>query len=424
VGSDFQISYAPPAQYIEKFQVAMAGGEVPDFAQIYTVAQLPALLDKNFTDLTEVLSGDNITMYPGLANIPTASWRIPELNGRLWGVPLPRPPAGMVLTTRGDVLEARGIDDPNVELRDGQDFIDLLEQLTDKGRNQFAMGADPNLWLMRGIYTMIGGPNGWAVEDGRFVNQIETEQYRLALVEASKIVQSGYLHPNSFSEPGSNVQWFNAGTTALYFQWFVGWNSHARSHPEWKVGNIELPRWGGGGMAPVLKNLAGFEAFIAIRKSEDRRLEQLLRIADYQASPFGTREFLDANYGVAGYTYDMVDGNPVNRPAAASPGKVAMGYLGSNGGAVLYGAGDHASVDAQYEYLSRVIPRGVDDASWGLYSETAATKGATMVKRQADVQRQVMLGQTTLAAWDEFVVSWKSEVGDAIAAEYADAAAG
>src|SRR5699024_7118885 len=276
------------------------------------------------------------------------------------------------------------VDDPYVKLRDGADFVDLLKQLTNKDKGEFAMGAQPSLWLLPGIYTMIGGPNNWAVEGGKFVNQRVTEQYQQALVEAGKIIRAGYLHPNSFSEPGSNSAWYIAGTTALYFQGFSGWGSNALRYPEWNVGNIELPKWGGGGSAPIRKSLAGYVDYVAIKKSDDARLDELLRVADYQASPFGTQEYLDVIYGLEGYSSEMVDGIPVR--ADPNPGVVPMTYLAANRGAVLFGSGQRESVDAQYDFLTRAIPTGVDDASWGLYSETETTKGSTLVKEQQDVE--------------------------------------
>ncbi|HIT75574.1 MAG TPA: extracellular solute-binding protein, partial [Candidatus Avipropionibacterium avicola] len=422
LGTDFEVNGVLSAAYTEKFQVIMAGGDLPDFVQIASVAQLPKLLEKNFTDLTDVLGGDEIKKYPGLANIPTATWKIPQLNGRLWGIAQPRPPAGVSLTSRGDVLAERGIDDPYVQLRDGADFVDLLKQLTNKDKNEFAMGADPNGWLMPMMQTMIGGPNVWANENGTFVHQLETEQYKEALSEAGKIIQAGYLHPNSFSDPTQNATWYNAGTTALYYQSFVGWGGNARLHPEWNVGNVELPMWDGGGMAPIRKSVAGYGAYIAIKKSDDARLEQLLRIADFIASPFGTQQYLDVNYGVEGYSYNMEDGNPVSLPPETNPSIVAMTYTGGNSGAILFGQGEQESVDRQHEYLSRAIPAGIDNAVDGLYSETFSTKGATFTKAQFDLQREIMLGQKPVSDFDDFVKKWKSQVGDKAAAEYAESA--
>lgn len=319
-------------------------------------------------------------------------------------------------------MASLGANDPNVKLRDGKDFTDLLAQLTNKNKNQFAMGADPNSWLLTILLTMLGAPNGWKVESGKFISQYETEEYATALDEAGKIIRAGHLHPNSFSDPASNAVWFKAGTTAMFYQSFVGWNEFARLFPDWQIGNIELPHWDGSGPAPIRKSLAGYSSYTAIKKSDAARVDQLLRVCDHIASPFGTQEFLDVCYGVRGYTYNLnARHNPVAIPN--SPGIVAgITYAGANSGAVLFGQGNKAAIDAQHDYLTRVLPTGVDDASWSLHSETAVTKGASSDKQRLDLQREIMQGAKPVSAWKDFVTRWKSDVGSRIAGEYEDAA--
>jgi len=422
-GSSFEIIHGTSVQYLEKFQTLMASNDLPDFVQIVSVAQLPKLLEKNFTDLTDVLGGDNVKKYPGLANIPTETWKIPALNGKLWGIPQPRPPANIVITSRGDVMAERGLDDPNLKLRDGNDFVNLLKELTNKSKDEFAMGALPSTWLLRVVLQMVGAPNVWKEEGGTFTHMMESEQYKVALEQSAKIWQAGYLHPNSFSEPSNNAIWYRAGTTALYVQSFVGWGGNANSNPEWNVGNIEMPKWDGGGMANIHKSVAGYGAYVAIKKSEGARLEYLLKIADLIASPFGTKQFLQANYGVEGYNYNFVDGNPVTLPVDSNPGAVAMSYMGGNSGGILFGRGRKESVDAQQDYLKRALPNGIDDPTWGLYSETFTTKGATQAKAQADLEREIITGTKPISVWDDWVKSWRAAVGDASAKEYAEAKA-
>lgn len=70
LGTSFSLTFGPFANYVEKFQVTMAGGDIPDLAMIVNVAQLPKLLEMHFTDLTDVLAGDNIKKYPGPGQHP------------------------------------------------------------------------------------------------------------------------------------------------------------------------------------------------------------------------------------------------------------------------------------------------------------------------------------------------------------------
>jgi len=413
----------PSAQYNDRFQVIMAGGDLPDFMQMVKVQQFPALLESKFSDLTDQLAGDAIAQFPGLANIPTPAWDIPRVNGRIWGIPQPRPPAGRILSTRGDLLARKGID-PYPELSSGEDFVALLAELTDRGSNEFALGSDPVSWLLNGLLEMMGAPNVWAKNpDGTFTHQYTSPQMVEALNEGAKIIKAGYLHPNSFSDPGQMNTWWRAGTTSLYWQSFVGWGTFARSDPDWNIGYVRLPQWNGGGKAAVWKLQAGYPAFVAIKKQASQdRLVELLRLADFIASPFGTQQFLVVNYGAEGATYTMTANGPEFIPDRKVNAVQGWQYCGGNSGAVLFVPGQEETVRKQHAYLSEIIPAGVTNPTSGLYSETEQSKGASWNKRLADTQAEVLRGAKSVAAWETLAADWKAQVGDTIANEYAEAA--
>src|SRR5699024_7681879 len=132
--------------YTSKFQVTMASGDLPDLAIVIHVPGLPQLLEKNFTDLTDVPGGDGVKKYPGLANIPNSAWQLCTVNGRLWGVTRPQPPTGWVINYRSDVIEKRGLTEADLAPQSGDEFLELMKALTDKDNNLFAMGADPTSW--------------------------------------------------------------------------------------------------------------------------------------------------------------------------------------------------------------------------------------------------------------------------------------
>lgn len=421
LGVGFEVLYGSYTEYRNKFQVTMASGDLPDLVMIIDVPQLPQLLAKNFTDLTDILGGDGIKNYPGLANIPTPTWSISSINGRIWGVAQPRPPAGRVITARGDLMQDFGISDPNVELADGAEFTELLTLLSSKP-DRYALGADPVGWLLPIVKTMIGVPNEWKVESGRFIHENETDEIKEALIRAQDLIKVGVMHPNSFMSPAQNRPWFTSGVTSLYAQAFVGWGGDARNFPEWDVGNVRLPMWEGGGPAPVHKSPAGYDSWVAIKKTADEsRVEQLLKVIDYIASPFGTQQYLDILYGVPGYSYNLdPSGNPVRIPDA--PEIPNLTYAGGNSSAVLYGQGDEQIVRAQHSYLSEIMPSGLENPADGLYSETKVGKAASLAARTTSIQREILQGLRPLSAWDDFVKKWKSEVGDKMAAELEEAA--
>ena len=409
-------------EYQDKFQVTMAGGDLPDLVQIVGVPQLPKLLEKHFTDLCEVLSGSNVEQYPALASFTGANWDVARVNGRIWGVPQPRPPAGRVLLSRGDLLRRHGLTD--VELRDGSDFVELLTTVNDPDNNTFALGGDPRVWLLRAVCEMHGVPNNWAKQDGTFVNEISSPLTVEALNESAKIMKKGLLHPKAFAEPGQNHLWFRSGVTPLLFQGFTMWSNYARSNPEFDTGIVRLPQWNGGGPASVYLGAAGFGAYTAIKKqSSDERLHEILRIIDYIASPFGTQQYLDIGYGLEDRTFTFEDGQPTFIEDKAGEALMGWPYVGGGSQNVLYIPGRKDVVQDQHAYLSEIIPAGTQDASTGLYSETQSGKAATWGTRRKDLERSIMLGEKPVSDWTEFANTWQREVGDQMVTELEEAAA-
>ncbi len=423
-GNQLQAATVVSTEYTAKFQVTIAGRDLPDLVQIEPVPRLPEILESNFTDLSDFLSGDAVTRYPALASFTADNWAVSSLNGRIWGVPQPRPPAGRILMTRGDLLVQKGID-TNPTISDGEDFVALLAELTDPSANTFALGGDPAGWLLRVVREMYGAPNIWHQDDdGTFSHEINAPETVEALDQAAKIVQAGYTHPQSFADPGSNNTWFRAGTTPLLVQTFPSWGNYARSNPEFDMGHVRLPQWDGGGNTRIYTSLAGYYGYVAIRQQDSpERVEEILRILDYIASPFGTSQYLDIAYGLEGETYTLDEGEPSFVEGGSDQILVGWPYAGGGAQNVLYAPGNPDLVQRQHDYLSTVLPEGRRDASVGLYSATALGKAATWTKRRNDTERSILLGERPVSAWQEFAQAWTKDVGQAMAEEYQQAAA-
>ncbi len=412
------VNTTPSADYTQKFQVAVAGGDIPDVVQVQTVANMPQVLEKEFADLSDFISGDKVKDYPGLASIPTAAWQICTVNGRIWGIPQARSNAGSIASTRGDLLKKFGIGSNSPEVKSGQDFIDLCKALTDSKRGKYAIGEQPNSWILAAMLEMMGAPNGWKESGGKLTSVNETDQMKAALEQVTNLWKSGCVHPDSFTNPGENFTWWSGGVTAIYFQNIAGWPNYAKTYPQWDIGVVTLPKWDGGGPAIKQLSVSGYGAYAGLKKAKPDRVKEILRVLDFFAAPFGTKEYVTMNYGAAGADYTLKGPDPVPTPGATSEYPQGLLYCGSQEYVNIYVPGNEAAVRAEHDYLSKVLPTGVANPTWGLYSETLETKGATANTTLLNAQSDIIQGRRKLSEWDSIVKDWRQQAGDAMRGEY------
>ncbi|WP_152363475.1 extracellular solute-binding protein [Microlunatus speluncae] len=419
-GFTFDVTGTLSADYQAKLQVTLAGGDVPDLVQIVGVPGLPGVLDKYFTDLTPYLSGDAIKEYPGLAAIPTETWKIGQVNGKIWGIAQPRPPAGTIMTYRGDMFAKAGITE-TPELRDGQDFLDMCEQVTDARNSVYAIGSDPAGWMVPAMLEMMGAPNQWQDDGGKLTHAYETDVMKAAIDQVAQMYKKSYLHPDSNSVGSGNVTWWQSGRTSIYLQAFTGWGGFVRQYPDWNVGAVILPKWDGGGPAAKHLGVAGYGAYVSIKKGSEERTKELLRFCDFLASPFGTEEQFLLAYGIEGKHFKREGSDPVRLPATDTDVVPGIGYVGSQGATVLYTPKNEGIVRQQYEYLKEILPSGITNPVLGLYSDAAATSGATATTTMNDLIKEIVVGRKSTSDWDAQVDRWRSETGDKQRQEFQDA---
>lgn len=409
LGTEFRVQPVA-AQYMDRFQTVVAGDTLSDLTQIHRSSpRLPELLESRFTDLTPFLSGDKVTKYPNLANLPPDSWDVGTVAGRIYGFTQPRIVVGSTVLTHGDVLESLGID-RLPKLSDGDEFLAMCREVTDPRAKRFAFGQVPQDWTVPAILEALGGPNEWRVnDDGTWTSMYETDEYAEALDIVTRMYREGLFHPGSYST-GSNADvvsgWFDAGTTVMWAQGFNVWQNRIAAS-EFPIGAVVMPQWDGGGAAAKHFGPPGYENPVGIKKLDDEdRIDELLRVIDYIASPFGTQEYLNVNEGVADRHYRIEDGQIVPIEDAPSERLFGPTYAAGNGVVNLYVPGSPESTTLLHEH--------------GRFSETAVTKAATATRKLDDVQASIIQGRDDVSSWEPAVAEWKRAAGDAMAHEYAE----
>ncbi|WP_179228984.1 extracellular solute-binding protein [Parenemella sanctibonifatiensis] len=406
-GAEWNITFGGYTEYDAKFQTTVAGGDLPEFVQIVSVPRQPELLESQFVDLTEYLAGDKVLEYEGLAAIPSTAWDVSILNGRLWGIPQARIPAGRVMRTSKANLDAAGIDFMP-EPSDYEELEAMFAEVTDKAGNKFAMGAQPVSWFMNLVLEAMGAPNGWRVnDDGTFVHSNETEECTAALEYVKKIWDAGYFHPNSFSEPQNNGQWWKAEVTTFYVEGFLGGVQLKEFGADRETGLMVNPKFDGGGVPVKHLGAAAYYAPIGISKQDsEERIRELLAVADYLASPYGTKEYCRAVSGVEGVHWEMTEAGPsaITEANKNEPGMTS--YLGAQSSAVFKGPEKIGQM--QLDVANKIMDQGEKNAADGLYNEHAVNAKPADT-RILDVKNNIIQGRQPMSDWPAAVEEWKKE---------------
>lgn len=408
-GADLKITMTPQGDYLNKLSTVVAGGDLPDAMLISsTLANRGDVLTRLCADLTELLSGDAIKKYPNLANFPTDSWLNTVYSGGIFAIPIPRAIVGTVMFARQDIIRQRGLPAAPASYAE---FHELARGLTDARANRWAFGNIKQIIVYIG--NMLDVPNVWREQGGKFTHEIETPERKRAVGLAAEMFKEGLFHPDS---PGNKLQYrdlFGAGTISLVPDGYAAWDILANTYPEVEIGAIPEPGFDGGQGA----HRAGTTSFglTAFKKADKARVEGLLRLCDWLATPLGTSEYLFRKYGVEGVHYTWVGGKPKRTPAGETQVKLPLEYI-TDAPHVL-GPGPRERVDAQRAYQEKAVPKVVRNPAEGLYSPTAVSKASALAKIVDAAELDIVAGRKPLDSWDDAVKQWRQAGGDKARAE-------
>jgi|GEM_PF-163537 len=404
--------------YQAKVATIIAGDDLPDAMQILPTGapQLPKLLESKFADLSEHLAGDRVKDYPGLANIPTNSWRSTVFNNSIYAIPLQQSSLMWVGTARMDLLKAKGLP---TQPKSGDELLEMYRGLTDKSKKQFAL-TFPD-WVLAYLCQCTGAPNDWKQEGGVFTKDYETEQYKQALGIMRTMWSEGLFHPDSYASSDSlGSDWLHTGVvTGLVLQ--GAWAGHkaltSANIPSADISWFAPPKWDGGGTAASYIG-PGMYSMTAVKKGTPERVKEVLRILDRMAAPFGSEEATAQSYGIKGTHWTMANGAPQQTDQGK---KDVWGTWYPSFRPQVQFSAYREVVDDQYNAEVALLKDGTPSPVVGVFSETALSKTATLTRTMQSAAADIITGRKELSSWDDVVAAWRSQGGDTMRAEYQDA---
>jgi putative aldouronate transport system substrate-binding protein len=419
IGADMKITQIQEEDYQPKLTTSIAGGDLSDLTQMFpNWPHLPDVLKAKFQDLSPWLSGDSITKYPNLAAIPTSAWRNVALAGGLWGVPWPFGLPGSTLRARQDIVDKLGV---SIDISNGQEYIKMCKELTDPKQHRWALNLISG--TLTDVSEMVGAPNAWRVEDGKFTRSFETDEFTQALGIVQSLWKSGYIYPDSIGSTNAYEQWFISGSTVLLRDAYTNWAgiaNRAASVPGFKQAGVVLPKWDGGGQAAHYEN-SGMYTFTALKKADDQRIEQILTALNWFASPFGSDEFLFLRYGIPTRDYTLKGSDPIETTIGTNECQaMEISYLATGPGPI-YIAGQPQLTKDLYGYLKQLMQVTVPLPTVGLFSDSQLTSGAVIDKNANSAATDIIVGRKPLSSWANAVKAWQNGGGETIRKEYESA---
>lgn len=413
IGSPMQVQLITAGEeFNAKIATMSAGGDFPDFMQINnTVPALAQFLEAKMLDLTPYLGGDAAAAYPALANIPTKYWEPAVFNGGLFGLPISRGvQSSLAFYARTDLLEEFGAD---AEVASFDDLRQRAVEVTDPRQNRWAFA---NIPLSR-VRQMLAIPGGWHLVDGAMVNSCEDERQQQAL-EAVRVLQADeLLVPDVASAPPpQQQQWFGSGRGVFYQGTYSAWTALVLDYGIPAEALTALPMFGfdggrGTGWIGTLNN-----NLTVIPKSAEGRIDTLLKVADYLASPFGSAENLFLSRGIEGRHYELSGTEPERLAEHATELGLGIGYLASAPPA-LYNPNVPGYVEACHQSQSEYVEDATADLALTLYSATSSRRGAQLSSALVNLELDIIFGRQPVSAWADGVARWRADGGDTIREE-------
>lgn len=429
LGIDLDLLLIPDADFDAKMATLISGGDLPDIISIGGGHHLPheqEFVSSECADLSDYLSGDKIKDYPNLANLPPYAWQgMGRIKGRIYGIPLERPLPGWAMFIDRDAFSSVGANDASWTK---DEFAAAVKALSKN--KHYGMGANKgNQFGLRQYHCgSFGAANEWKLDGGRFVKAETLPEFKEALAFARDLFAAGAYYPDTMSISTVDMKtYFYNGTLKSATDGLAAFAPNVTNTKGKFTVDLALPFHGGSGTPGVFAG-GGIFGYTVLKKASPERIQTLLRVLDYLAAPFGSKEYEFVHFGVEGTHFTRAaDGTPT--PTALWKDEntsvtLPIIYL-AEAPRVLYFAGvDPQSVKRLHDWEAKVVPVAVKNPANGLVSDTNNRTGTVLNQNLNDGINAIITGRTPLDSWEGIVKKWRDDGGDKIAEEYAKEYAG
>ncbi|ANE45762.1 ABC transporter substrate-binding protein [Paenibacillus swuensis] len=419
------VTFVPANNYGDKIKVTLASGDIPDVmltTWIYDSVVLSAIKQGAFWDLTPYLKD-----YPNLLKTyPKESIDNTKVNGKVYGLPRPRPLVGGqgFPALRKDWLDKVGLQVPQTM----DELYTVLKAFTEqdpdgngKKDTYGFIGSVTESWVDKLVFVedVFAGYNGiYYPKDGKMLYRDLLPSTREALVWLNKAYKEGVLAPDfaviknsqvlDYAKQGKVGMIPTAMDANVIGDWLTAVQPNAPKAEIVHVPTLVSPATGN---KYYPKEGGHFGNYMISKKVSEEKLKDILAFFDYGAS----QEGMDlANFGF----------DPSHYKENAEGQKEITDEFKKIGGSsykniwTLVNPYSRLTPKPGYpkEYYARDVKVVEERLSVGTYlntngveSETEVKYGPEIGKKIHDMKMKVIVGKESLENWDKFVATMEKD---------------
>jgi putative aldouronate transport system substrate-binding protein len=308
------------------------------------------------------------------------------------------------------------------------DFATAVKALSKN--KQYGLGAQKaNQFGLRQFHAAaFGAPNNWKVDAGKFVRTDTLPEFKDALAFLRELFAAGAFYPDTMSLSVTDTKtFFYNGTFKSITDGLAAFAPAVTSVKGAYPVDIALPYKVGSGSPHIFAGTGNF-GYTVLKKAPAERIQMLLRVLDYLAAPFGTKEYELTHFGVEGAHFTRAaDGTPTPTQlwtAGENTTNLPIGYLAEAPRVLFFSGVDAESVKRLHAWETKAVPLAVKNPAAGLVSDTRSRSGVALDKALNDGINDIVTGRQPMSYWDAVVKKWRDDGGDKMAEEYATEYAG
>ncbi|MFH5183359.1 extracellular solute-binding protein [Paenibacillus sp. TAB 01] len=418
------INWVPASSYADKLTASIASSDLPNLLVVLSANLRNPVISNAvnsgvFWDLTPYLND-----YPNLKTMnPVVADNI-KFNGKIYGISRDRDLSRNAIIIRKDWLDNLGLQEPKTI----DDLYNVAKAFTendpDKNGKKDTYGFTDwkQLTTFGNILVWMGGPNGWADNNGKLSSDYVAPEYLDAMKFMKKLYQEQLINKDFLLVDKVQQQDnFAKGKAGMYIgaaddiekmqDNLTQLNANAKVAFVNRINGPKGERAVGG---------SGHEGIVMVPKTSvktEADLKNMLKFLDWTASKDGVNLL---KWGIEGTTYKLDNGK-----AEVIDSKKYLDEWESYGASLMTLRTNVLPMMTTDPITQRVedirkdsSSIAVSNPSQAFDSKTNAELGGSLKQKIEDVRNQFILGAVDEAAWKAAVDSWIKGGGDKITEEY------